>query len=100
MELKCPACGAAITPGKNFCGECGQSLRKAVRSSPTPTAFDKAHPPFYTPKHLVDKILNTRRSMEGERKLVTVMFADVAGFTSLSEKLEPEEVRQESWKAA
>ena len=46
----------------------------------------------YTPKHLAEKILTHRSAIEGERKIVTVMFADVAGFTSLSEKLDPEEV--------
>jgi class 3 adenylate cyclase/tetratricopeptide (TPR) repeat protein len=46
-----------------------------------------------TPRYISEKILSTRASMEGERKQVTVLFADVAGFTSLSEKLDPEEVR-------
>lgn len=40
------------------------------------------------------EVLSTRSVLEGERKLVTAMFADVANFTSLSEKLEPEEVHQ------
>jgi class 3 adenylate cyclase len=62
--------------------------------SPASAKLDKAAPISYTPKHLADKILNTRSALEGERKLVTVMFADVTGFTSLSEKLEPEEVHQ------
>ena len=56
--------------------------------------MDYSAPQSYTPKHLVDKILNSRRSLEGERKLVTVMFADVAGFTAMSEKLDPEDVHQ------
>ena len=51
-----------------------------------------AEPKTYTPKHLADKILSTRSTLEGERKLVTVMFADVAGFTAISEKLDPEDV--------
>ena len=45
-------------------------------------------------KYLADKILTTRSSIEGERKLVTVLFADVANFTALAEKLDPEEVHQ------
>jgi predicted ATPase/class 3 adenylate cyclase len=40
----------------------------------------------------MDKILTTRRSIEGERKLVTVLFADVADYTAISEKRDPEEV--------
>ena len=43
------------------------------------------------PKSLAEKILASRASMEGERKQVTVLFADVAGFTSMSEKLDPED---------
>ena len=49
-------------------------------------------PLAYTPKHLADKILTTRSALEGERKQVTVLFADVAGFTTLAEQLDPEVV--------
>ena len=49
-------------------------------------------PASYTPKHLADKILAARASLEGERKQVTVLFADVQDFTSISEKLDPEDV--------
>ena len=90
MEMLCPGCGAAIPPGKKFCGECGHELRKRVESPP----IDYSEPQSYTPKFLADKILTTRSSMEGERKLVTVLFADVANYTSLSENLDPEEVHQ------
>ena len=56
--------------------------------------IDYSEPQSYTPKLLADKILTTRSSLEGERKLVTVLFADVANYTSMSEKLDPEEVHQ------
>jgi class 3 adenylate cyclase len=56
--------------------------------------MDYSKPQNYTPKHLADKILTTRSSIEGERKLVTVLFADVANFTSVSENLDPEEVHR------
>ena len=49
-------------------------------------------PSSYTPRHLADKILTSRAAVEGERKLVTVLFVDVSGFTGLSERLDPEEV--------
>jgi class 3 adenylate cyclase/tetratricopeptide (TPR) repeat protein len=58
-----------------------------IHKRPAPT------PASYTPKHLADKILAARASLEGERKQVTVLFADVAGFTRMSEKMDPEEVR-------
>ena len=57
-----------------------------VTRRPAPT------PANYTPKHLADKILAARASLEGERKQVTVLFADVKDFTSISEKLDPEDV--------
>jgi class 3 adenylate cyclase/tetratricopeptide (TPR) repeat protein len=90
MERICPKCQFVNPPQFKFCGECGYDLR-ALKE---PTPIDYAQPQSYTPKHLADKILNTRSTLEGERKLVTVLFADVANFTSLSEKLEPEEVHQ------
>ena len=88
MEIFCPACGTAIPPDRQFCGECGRPL-PAAREAP-PLDYSKPH--SYTPKFLADKILTTRSAMEGERKLVTVLFADVANFTTISEKLDPEEI--------
>ena len=86
--LTCPRCGATLQPDDEFCGDCGTPLVS------TPTPLDPSKPHSYTPKFLADKILTTRSAMEGERKLVTVLFADVANFTSLSEKLDPEEIRE------
>jgi predicted ATPase/class 3 adenylate cyclase len=56
--------------------------------------IDYSKPQSYTPKFLAEKILTTRSSIEGERKIVTVLFADVANYTSIAEKLDPEEVHQ------
>ncbi|MGZ3536664.1 MAG: adenylate/guanylate cyclase domain-containing protein, partial [Thermodesulfobacteriota bacterium] len=90
FELKCPQCGHPLPPAAKFCEECGYQLSK-LREAPS---IDYSKPKSYTPKSLVDKILTTRSSIEGERKLVTVLFADVANYTAMSEKLDPEEVRQ------
>ncbi len=49
-------------------------------------------PRAYTPKHLAEKILTSASALQGERKQVTVLFVDVSGFTSLSERLDPEDV--------
>ncbi len=90
MEIKCHSCGAFIPLGKKFCGECGYKIREYK----THQSVDDSQPKSYTPKCLADKILTTRSAIQGERKLVTVLFADVAGYTTISEKLDPEEVHQ------
>jgi len=90
MEFHCPKCGAKTPVLGDFCMDCGHELKQAVEGHPA--NYDK--PQSYTPKHLADKILTTRSSIEGERKLVTVLFADVANYTSTAEKLDPEEVHQ------
>ncbi len=52
--------------------------------------MDEYAPRDYTPKHLADKILTSKSALEGERKQVTVMFADVARSMELAEELDPE----------
>src|SRR6476659_348855 len=80
---RCAVCGAEL-PGKaKFCLECG----KPVGSGPVPAPDPRA----YTPKHLAEKILTSRSALEGERKQVTVLFADVKGSMDLAEQLDPEE---------
>lgn len=90
LSLTCPYCGAETLTEDVFCGDCGHNLR--VSKEDPRLDFDQ--PQSYTPRHLADKILNTRTAIEGERKLVTVLFADVANYTALSERLDPEEVHQ------
>ncbi len=90
FELMCPHCGMSNRPGAKFCDECGHDLKKQ-KAAPL-FGYDEPH--SYTPKFLADKILTSRSSIEGERKLVTVLFADVAHYTSISEKMDPEEVHQ------
>jgi class 3 adenylate cyclase/tetratricopeptide (TPR) repeat protein len=90
LLLVCPNCRFENAPGDKFCGECGYPLKQTEEASP----INYLEPQSYTPKHLADKILTSRSAIEGERKLVTVMFADVAGFTAMSEKLDPEEVHR------
>ena len=90
LEMACPGCGKANLPGSRFCNRCGQSLAVPKATAP----LDYSQPHSYTPKFLAEKILTTRSSVEGERKLVTVLFADVANFTTISEKLDPEEIHE------
>ena len=89
MESHCPKCGAITPATGKFCKECGSDLKEL-----NPPPIDYSQPLSYTPKHLVDKILAVRPSVEGERKQVTVLFADVKDFTSISEKLDPEDVHK------
>ena len=79
--------------GKKYCGDCGQKLSRG-ENAPEKPVVDYDRPDSYTPSFMAEKILTTRGSLEGERKLVTVFFSDVTGFTSLSEELDPEAVHQ------
>ena len=86
--IACPKCGQANSPGFKFCSECGINLDEPAKR---PNYSD---PHSYTPKHLTDKVLSTGNALEGERKLVTVLFSDLSGYTAMSEKLDPEEVKE------
>ena len=95
LDARCPRCNALVRAGARFCGACGQGL-PAAQPAPSSVA---AGPPArsiasYTPKHLAEKVLKARSAIEGERRQVTVLFADIAGFTSLAEGRDPEEVHQ------
>jgi class 3 adenylate cyclase/tetratricopeptide (TPR) repeat protein len=101
LPLAWPPCLHDTLAGQKFCGECGArlatvdsstALPTGVAATGVPSALESATPTAYTPKHLAEKILKTRSAVEGERKLVTVMFSDVSGFTAMSERLDPEEV--------
>src|SRR6266511_25566 len=85
LTLVCASCKAENEPGEQFCGECGERLSEPAKPSPPPD------PRSYTPKHLAEKILTSRSALEGERKLVTVLFADVKGSMDLAEQVDPEE---------
>src|SRR5919197_1892158 len=88
LAATCPSCGAEITPGKQFCGSCGTSLARA------PLDGRYASPQSYTPKHLAERILTSRAALEGERKQVTVLFADVKGSMELLAERDPEDARK------
>jgi class 3 adenylate cyclase/tetratricopeptide (TPR) repeat protein len=89
LAVVCPACSQVNPPGSRFCNACGHNLAQP----PTPVA-SVASPSSYTPKHLADKILSSRSALEGERKQVTVLFADMVGFTALARGLDPEVVHE------
>jgi predicted amidophosphoribosyltransferase len=74
----CARCGKRNPAGMRFCLGCGQPVSSVVSTS-------RAEPRTYTPKHLAEKILTSRSALEGERKQVTVLFADVKGSMDLPE---------------
>lgn len=88
LELLCRQCGNRLAPSANFCDYCGHDFAKTQRT----LHIDYSQPRTYTPKHLADKIITARSTIQGERKSVTVLFADVAGFTTMSEDMDPEEI--------
>jgi len=90
LEAKCPSCGFDCPSDSHYCDECGHRISKLKK----PALINYSQPRSYTPKYLADKILTSRNSIEGERKFVTVLFADVADYTSISEQFDPEEVHQ------
>jgi predicted ATPase/class 3 adenylate cyclase len=90
LLLLCSECDYENVPGDKFCGGCGRHLRITEKGLST----DYSQPQTYTPEPLAEKILTARDSIEGERKLVTVLFADVVDYTSMSENLDPEEIHQ------
>src|SRR5881628_680355 len=78
----CQSCKHENPAGARFCNDCGAHL-----AAPTITA----EPRSYTPRHLVEKILASRSALRGERKLVTVLFADVVRSMELAERVDPEQ---------
>jgi class 3 adenylate cyclase/tetratricopeptide (TPR) repeat protein len=84
LEVLCPGCGHSNPPGGRFCSQCG----KAIGAAPAAAA-----PQSYTPRYLAEKILTSRPALEGERKQVTVLFADMKGSLELLADRDPEEVR-------
>ncbi len=91
LARACAKCGRQLSPAAKFCPECAQ-----------PTGLPAAPPPVqrfgspesYTPKHLAERILTSKTALEGERKQVTVLFADLKGSMELLADRDPEEARK------
>ncbi len=97
IERLCPECKSPNPASHDFCNKCGQTLTAGQQSqepiSETLSDDDKlAKIQKYLPKGIAEKILAQKGRIDGERKQVTVMFCDLVGFTSMSEKLDPEEI--------
>ncbi len=89
--MDCPRCQRESREDARFCDGCGAPLRgtpPAAGASPPAPAPTR---PDYTPRHLTERVLRSRSALEGERKQVTVLFADIQESLALSEQIDPEE---------
>src|SRR5512139_439442 len=82
LRAACSVCGHSNPAGQRHCGQCGSALAQPAAASTV------------TPRHLAEKILTSRGAMEGERKQVTVLFADLKGSMELLADRDPEEARR------
>jgi len=88
LARACDNCGSQVSLTAEFCPQCGHPL-SPVRDDPR-----FASPKSYTPQHLADKILTSRAAFEGERKQVTVLFADIKGSMELLADRDPEDAQK------
>src|SRR6185369_1322321 len=89
LARTCPNCGTQLSATAKFCPECARPVAADVVKQPR-----FASPETYTPKHLAEKILTSKSALEGERKQVTVLFADMKGSMELLADRDPEEARK------
>ena len=89
LALACDSCAAPLPAGSRFCNKCGTQVTGEGNAPARLTS-----PDAYTPKHLAEKILTSRSALEGERKQVTVLFADLKGSMELLADRDPEEARE------
>jgi class 3 adenylate cyclase/tetratricopeptide (TPR) repeat protein len=94
LVVVCAACAFLNETGATFCGGCGAALSAPRTDTPAAAPAAYASPKAYTPAHLAERILGSRGALEGERKQVTVMFADLKGSMELLAERDPEEARQ------
>jgi len=95
--IHCPSCNTGCPESANFCLHCGTPLKPSSKandkigstlSNDTMTqALKRLMPTSY-----VEKLMASKGKMEGERRIVTILFSDVKGSTALAENLDPEEV--------
>jgi class 3 adenylate cyclase/pimeloyl-ACP methyl ester carboxylesterase len=94
LTLVCAHCRTQLPAGAAFCFECGQAVEGLAAGASAAANPRFASPEAYTPPHLAERILTSKAALEGERKVVTVLFVDVSGFTAMSESLDPEDVHE------
>ena len=90
LARRCTNCGAELSPAAKFCSECAHP----TGIQPVPAADRFGAPDAYTPRHLAERILTSRAALEGERKQVTILFADLKGSMELLADRDPEEAQK------
>ena len=88
IQRVCAICGKQLRPTAKFCPQCAHPV-----DSPREPGQRETEPAAYTPRHLIERILTSRTALEGERKQVTVLFADLTGSMELLADRDPEEAR-------
>jgi class 3 adenylate cyclase/tetratricopeptide (TPR) repeat protein len=105
LERVCPNCGQPVSPQAKFCKNCGHNLvgapparlsspKSAARAAPVTRSDSLDAIRQATPQTLASKILAERERPEGERKIVTALFTDIVGSTTLAEQMDPEYWRE------
>ena len=95
--MNCPECGFMLTEGMRFCSQCGTRLSSGPQVAHlVEKTFTKESSLLsqHFPAHLSDKIISSGRKIEGERRQVTALFADIMGYTAMSEAIGEEAVYQ------
>jgi hypothetical protein len=90
LAATCPQCAASIEPGEKFCGECGATL---TSHAPDAVAEGANREMSLGSKHVAERVRVSDEVIDGERKTVTALFADIKGSMELMEDLDPEEAR-------
>jgi class 3 adenylate cyclase/tetratricopeptide (TPR) repeat protein len=90
LVMPCSECGKPVPLSNWFCGNCGAKFERGLSAGFNNQAASLAAP-VHLPQHLARRILDTRGLLEGERKQITVLFADIKGSTNLIEDLDPED---------
>ncbi|MGH3116494.1 MAG: AAA family ATPase [Gaiellales bacterium] len=91
LARACARCGRQLSRTAKFCPECAHPTEPSTAPPPTERF---GSPESYTPKHLAERILTSKAALEGERKQVTVLFADLKGSMELLANRDPEEARK------
>ncbi len=95
LALICHQCGAQSPPDTRFCDECGTALEVSPAAAPeaaAPAILERMS--RLVPKEYAARLLATRGQAQPERRLVTILFSDVSGYTTMTGGLDPEDVME------